>query len=229
MGKDDTSMKTTLFSLLIALVCDALLAEPIDVNGRFRSQTPGGFPDAWVMHEWGGYKPFPTVKTIPNACEGNTALSITNVLGDDGGAIQTRAKIPRPLRRRRPHFAAGEGKRAGLGDVLPMGREGPVERGHRQFAVCPLRDLAAARLDDSHRQRPRLRNARRHARHRRQDGGGDPDLQFDPRHPAGRESSATTVCRNPGRSSVPSTRTSNRRGNNCNRFRTLWAADKARR
>ena len=87
-------MKTTLFSLLIALVCDSLLAETIDVNGRFRSPTPGGFPDAWVMHEWGGYKPFPTVKTIPNACEGNTALSITDVLGDDGGAIQTRAKFP---------------------------------------------------------------------------------------------------------------------------------------
>ena len=93
MGKDDTSVKTTLFSLLIALVCDSLLAEEIDVNGRFRSPTPGGFPDAWVMHEWGGYKPFPTVKTIPNACEGNTALCITDVLGDDGGAIQTRAKF----------------------------------------------------------------------------------------------------------------------------------------
>jgi hypothetical protein len=86
-------MKTTLLSLLIALVCGPLLAETIDVNGRFRSRTPGGFPDAWVMHEWGGYKPFPTVKTIPNAFEGNTALSITDVLGDDGGAIQTRAKF----------------------------------------------------------------------------------------------------------------------------------------
>ena len=71
-------MKTTLFSLLIALVCVPILAETIDVNGRFRSQTPGGFPDAWVMHEWGGYKPFPTVKTIPNACAGNTALSISS-------------------------------------------------------------------------------------------------------------------------------------------------------
>ena len=72
----------------------ALLAEPIDVNGRFHSKTPGGFPDGWVMHEWGGYKPFPDVKTIPGAYEGNTALSITNVLGDDGGAIQTREKFP---------------------------------------------------------------------------------------------------------------------------------------
>ncbi|MGI6418165.1 MAG: family 16 glycosylhydrolase [Thermoguttaceae bacterium] len=87
-------MKTTiLFLLLIALMCGVLLAETIDVNGRFRSPTPGGFPDAWVMHEWSGYKPLPTVKTIPNACEGNTALSITDVLGDDGGAIQTRARF----------------------------------------------------------------------------------------------------------------------------------------
>ncbi|NLY00555.1 MAG: glycoside hydrolase family 16 protein, partial [Rhodopirellula sp.] len=87
-------MKTTLFSSIIALVCTPLLAEVIDVNGRFQSKTPGGFPDAWAMHEWGGYKPLPTVKTIPEACEGNTVLSITNVLGDDGGAIQTRAKFP---------------------------------------------------------------------------------------------------------------------------------------
>ncbi|NLX99903.1 MAG: hypothetical protein GXY83_27715, partial [Rhodopirellula sp.] len=88
-------MKTTiLFPLLTALMSGALLAEPIDVNGRFHSKTPGGFPDGWVMHEWGGYKPFPDVKTIPGAYEGNTALSITNVLGDDGGAIQTREKFP---------------------------------------------------------------------------------------------------------------------------------------
>lgn len=88
-------MKTSiLFPLLIALMCGALLAEPIDVNGRFQSTTPGGFPDGWIMHEWGGYKPFPNVKTIPGAYGGNTALSITNVLGDDGGAIQTRATFP---------------------------------------------------------------------------------------------------------------------------------------
>jgi len=88
-------MKTTiLFPLLTALMCGALLAEPMDVNGRFQSRTPGGFPDGWVMHEWGGYKPFPLVRTIPSAYEGNTALSITNVLGDGGGAIQTRAKFP---------------------------------------------------------------------------------------------------------------------------------------
>ena len=88
-------MKTTiLFPLLIALMSGALLAEPIDVNGRFQSKTPGGFPDGWVMHEWGGYKPFPDVKTIPGAYGSNTALSITNVLGDDGGAIQTREKFP---------------------------------------------------------------------------------------------------------------------------------------
>jgi len=94
---DNTVLKTTIpfvFPLLIALMCDALSAEPIDVNGRFRSKTPGGFPDGWVMHEWGGYKPFPEVKTIPGAYEGSTALSITNVLGDDGGAIQTRTKFP---------------------------------------------------------------------------------------------------------------------------------------
>ncbi|MDI9446337.1 MAG: hypothetical protein QM844_19425, partial [Planctomycetota bacterium] len=88
-------MKTTiLFPLLIALMCGALPAEPIDVNGRFQSQAPGGFPDGWVMHEWGGYKPFPDVRTIPGAYRGDTALSITNILGDDGGAIQTRARFP---------------------------------------------------------------------------------------------------------------------------------------
>lgn len=88
-------MKTTiLFPLLIALMCGALSAEPIDVNGRFQSRTPGGFPDAWIMHEWGGYKPFPDVRTIPGAYAGNTALSISRVLGDGGGAIQTRAKFP---------------------------------------------------------------------------------------------------------------------------------------
>jgi len=88
-------MKTTiLFPLLMVLLCDVLLAEPIDVNGRFQATAPGGFPDGWVMHEWGGYKPFPDVKTVSAAYEGNTALSITNVLGDDGGAIQTRARFP---------------------------------------------------------------------------------------------------------------------------------------
>jgi len=80
--------------LLIALMRGALSAEPIDVNGRFQSKTPGGFPDGWVMDEWGGYKPFPDVKTIPGAYGGNTGWSITNVLGDGGVAIQTRAKLP---------------------------------------------------------------------------------------------------------------------------------------
>ena len=94
ISSDCPSMKTTiLFPSLMALMCGALLAEPIDVNGRFQAKTPGGFPDGWVMHEWGGYKPFPDVKTIPGAYEANTALSITNVLGNDGGAIQTRAKF----------------------------------------------------------------------------------------------------------------------------------------
>jgi hypothetical protein len=51
-----------LFPLLIALMFSALLAEPMDVNGRFQSRTPGGFPDAWGMQEWGGYKPFPDVR-----------------------------------------------------------------------------------------------------------------------------------------------------------------------
>ena len=88
-------MKTTMFfPLLMALMCGALLAEPIDVKGRFPSTASGGFPDGWVMHEWGGYKPFPDVKTISGAHGGDTAVSITNVLGDDGGAIQTRAKFP---------------------------------------------------------------------------------------------------------------------------------------
>jgi hypothetical protein len=85
---------TILLPLLITLMCGALLAEPMDVNGRFQSGTPGGFPDGWAIHEWGGYKPFPAVKTIPGAHGGNTALSISNVLGDDGGAIQTRARFP---------------------------------------------------------------------------------------------------------------------------------------
>ncbi len=87
-------MKTALLGLLIALTCCPLPAETIDVNGQFRSAAPGGFPEGWAMHEWSGYKPLPTVKTIPNACEGKTALSIGDVLGDDGGAIQTRAKFP---------------------------------------------------------------------------------------------------------------------------------------
>ena len=177
-------MKTTLFPLLIALMCGSLLAEPIDVNGRFQSKTPGGFPDGWVMHEWGGYKPFPTVKTIPGACEGNTALSITNVLGDDGGAIQTRAKFPaRSGSVGRISFLA-KGKGLAWATFYRWGEKGALERGHRQFSIHPLRHVAAARLDDSHRQRTCLRNACRHARHRRQDGRGDPGLQFDPRHPA---------------------------------------------
>jgi len=88
-------MKSTILCLLlIALMCGALLAEPMDVNGHFQSTAPGGFPDGWVMHEWGGYKPFPEVKTLPGACGGSTALSISKVLGDDGGAIQTRVKFP---------------------------------------------------------------------------------------------------------------------------------------
>ncbi len=86
--------KTSLFLLLIPLMCGPLRAEPIDVNGRFQAEAPGGFPDGWVMHEWDGYKPFPDVRTIPGAYQGNTALSMTNMLGDDGGAIQTRARFP---------------------------------------------------------------------------------------------------------------------------------------
>src|SRR5690606_15269020 len=91
--RKSTMKITILVPLLMALTCGAVLAEPIDVNGRFQAETLGGFPDGWVMHEWGGYKPFPHVKTLPGAHGGNTALSITRVLGDDGG-IQTRAKFP---------------------------------------------------------------------------------------------------------------------------------------
>lgn len=88
-------MKFSILSpLLLALMCGALFAAPVDVNGRFQSKAPGGIPDGWVMHEWSGYKPFPDVKTIPNAHGDDTALSITHILGDDGGAIQTRAKFP---------------------------------------------------------------------------------------------------------------------------------------
>ena len=130
-------------AIILGVYPAAFAAEPIDVNGRFQSRTPGGFPDGWVMHEWGGYKPFPEVKTIPGAYEGNTALSITNVLGDDGGAIQIRAKFPARsgsvgrisfLAKERglpgPHFIAGARRATGTGSSSVLRSPSPTRGSH---------------------------------------------------------------------------------------------------
>lgn len=81
------------FFVLIMLACVSLFADSPAFDRTFKPNEKG-FPQGWTIHTWQGYNPFPKVQVVTDWADKKNVLSITEVQGKDGGAIQTQVKFP---------------------------------------------------------------------------------------------------------------------------------------
>ncbi len=81
------------FLILSMFVCVSLYADGPAFDGAFKPDSKN-FPAGWAIHTWEGYNPWPKVEVVTDSATGKSAVSMTNVHGKDGGAIQTIAKFP---------------------------------------------------------------------------------------------------------------------------------------
>ncbi|MBR4674718.1 MAG: family 16 glycosylhydrolase [Victivallales bacterium] len=87
-------MKTHRILVFLWLLAMPLLAEELSFNGDLDQLNEKGFPSHWVLHQWSGYKPFGTIRLLPQADHGRNVIRMENVLAAKGCGVQNTVKLP---------------------------------------------------------------------------------------------------------------------------------------
>ena len=83
-----------LLAWLVAFLMAPLAAEVLPVNGDFSEVTADGQPAGWVLHTWSGFQPLATMTVLPGADNGNNAVRIRDIRGQNGMGFRNEKHFP---------------------------------------------------------------------------------------------------------------------------------------
>ena len=81
-------------TILLMIAAFSLLADTLPLDSTFKQLNEKGASTSWIVHQWDGYKPLPTLTVLKGADNGLNVFRMDNVTSSNGGAFTSAKRFP---------------------------------------------------------------------------------------------------------------------------------------